>query len=510
MKKEIEKMLKKGERLAKDIGPIAKDAFSDIKDSTKDLYKKGRKSTHDFIDKTESKKDEVVDLVRKKEKDIRKDTLDVMQPKKEKESKNTNKILGALALLTAAAAGGYVLYNKRKEKREEDIKNASLQIKNWSTLDEESLKKEDEKEMPSFKIDPDEMYFEGSNVYMGDGVILNIRKETDKLEFDDSYIDEPLEMYSFMEQLKDKGDELREKGKMTLDKMKLKAELGKMEAEDKYDEFSEKAKKSGEKIKSEIEEETDEFFESVDDFKDKAKDKKEEIEDDVKEGKEEVDSKLKSNNMDIDPSDPIVPEPGPEKPMENYEDFSDKKDEDSFKDKKEEIEDDFESSKEDLKSNVKNTLDSAKDFIVDKTENISETIKSKLPKDEDIYGEKELIEYNVTIHNSGEEDYKFYPVQIQLYDIKKGSSSLRPLHEEGTMLMRRTIKPGETYEAKLFVNKTIGKLEGLIVYKDLDLEESVLYILEDGKGIEEPELILDEDYLYGDETVLEEEDYKRL
>lgn len=76
--------------------------------------------------------------------------------------------------------------------------------------------------------------------------------------------------------------------------------------------------------------------------------------------------------------------------------------------------------------------------------------------------------------------------------------------------MRTTIKPGETYEAKLFVNKTIGKLEGLIVYKDLDLEESALFILEDGPGVEEPELILDEDYLYGDETVLEEEDYKRL
>lgn len=628
MKKEIEKMLKKGKRLAGDIGPIAKDAFSDIKDSTKDLYEKGKKSTHDFIEKSEDKKDEVVDLVRKKESQLRKDTLDAVQPKKEKDNKNRNKVLGALAFLTAAAASGYVLYNKRKEKREEDIRKASSKIKNWSTLDEITLQEEDKKEAHSFRINPDEMYFEGSNVYMGDGVILNISKEEDKLEFDASYIDEPLEMYSFAEQIKDKGDELREKGKITLEKFKLQSKLGKMEAEDKAHELFEKAKETEEDLKGDFKEESDDLSKKFselkdkikgegtelkdeiedlkdeieddiadtkenveselksnemakkdssskfDDFKDKMELKKEKLESDVekakvdakikakeleikgkskvdelkvqkelgkmeakeksdelerkakdvsddlkaemekfgvetekelKKAKRKLDSKFKSNNMDIDPDEPVVPEPGPEEvPELEEEDMVD-----SFKDKKTEVEEDFESSKEDLKSESTSTLDNAKAFLVDKAEDITETIKSKF-SDDDMYEEKELIEYNVTIHNSGNEDYKFYPVQIQLYDIKKGKSCLRPLHEEGSMLVRTTIKPGETYEAKLFVNKTIGKLEGLIVYKDLDLEESALFILEDGPGVEEPELILDEDYLYGDETVLEEEDYKRL
>lgn len=516
MKKEIEKMLKKGKRLAGDIGPIAKDAFSDIKDSTKDLYEKGKKGTQDFIEKSEDKKDEVVDLVRKKESKLKKDTLDIVQPKKEKDNKTRNKVLGTLAFLTAVAAGGYVLYNKRKEKREDDIKRASSKIKNWSTLDEIALEEEDKKETDSFKINPDEMYFEGSNVYMGDGVILNIAKEADKLEFDPSYIDEPLEMYSFTEQLKDKADELREKGKITLEKFKLQSKLGKMEAEDKASELLEKAKETERDLKSDIKEESDDLSKKFDELKDKikgegtelkaeAEDLKDEIEEDLKDTKENLESEFKSNNMDVDPDDPIVPEPGPEPVPE----LEIKESEDKFKDKKTEIENDFESYKEELKSESTNTLDSAKAFITDKAEDITETIKSKF-SDDDSYEEKELIEYNVTIHNSGNEDYKFYPVQIQLYDIKKGASHLRPLHEEGTMLMRTTVKPGETYEAKLFVSKTIGKLEGLIVYKDLDLEESVLYILEDGEGVEEPELILDEDYLYGDETVLEEEDYKRL
>ncbi|HBT18748.1 MAG TPA: hypothetical protein DEA52_01680 [Clostridiaceae bacterium] len=148
----------------------------------------------------------------------------------------------------------------------------------------------------------------------------------------------------------------------------------------------------------------------------------------------------------------------------------------------------------------------------EKAVHLAESAKEKF-----LEGEKEsleLVEYDVTIHNKGDEAYFFNPMQLQLYDVKKRAAQILVKHAEGTTLGRVTVKPGETYTGKLFVHKNMSKKHGVLFFEDLSLQYSILFLGDQEEPVDvagDLDLDLDEDYLYSDEEVLEEHvDYKRL
>lgn len=299
------------------------------------------------------------------------------------------------------------------------------------------------------------------------------------------------------EEVKDKLDDLKSND-MAFENIKKKLENLKDIVEDKVEDLSEDSKEAFDKLKDRVEDKVGDSKETFENLKDKIEDKAEDLKgdsnsafeklkdkvgdqfEDSKEAFENIKDKaedkiddLKSNNMDDKEPDNIVDEPfGVEEIIDDVKD--------------------------------------EKDNIVDKAKKVAESAKAKLKGSDDEKEDKSLAEFEVTIHNKGDKDYVFSPMQIQLYDLRKRSVKIKAKHEEGTTLGPVTVKPGETYTGKLYVKKTMDKPEGLIFFKDLGLKESVVYLLNDGEPVVEPELILNEDYLYSDEKVLSDEEYKRL
>src|SRR5690606_10187074 len=69
-------------------------------------------------------------------------------------------------------------------------------------------------------------------------------------------------------------------------------------------------------------------------------------------------------------------------------------------------------------------LDTAKEEgegLKEKAKHLAEAAKEKLTAEKPPVDLKDLVEYKVTIHNKGEEDYTFNPMQLQLYDLMKRS-----------------------------------------------------------------------------------------
>ena len=299
------------------------------------------------------------------------------------------------------------------------------------------------------------------------------------------------------EEVKDKLDDLKSND-MAFENIKKKLENLKDIVEDKVEDLSEDSKEVFDKLKDKVEDKVGDSKEAFENLKDKVEDKAEKLSgesneafeklkdkvgdkvEDSKEAFEKIKDKvedkiddLKSNDMAIDEPDNIVDEP-----------FG-----------VEEIIDD---------------LKEGKDTIVEKAKKAAESAKAKLKGNDEDKESQSLDEFEVTIHNKGDKDYVFSPMQIQLYDLRKRAVRIKAKHEEGTTLGPVTIKPGETYRGKLYIKKTVNKPEGLIFFKDLGLKESVVYFLNEGEPVVEPELILNEDYLYSDEKVLSDEEYKRL
>src|SRR5690606_29804559 len=71
------------------------------------------------------------------------------------------------------------------------------------------------------------------------------------------------------------------------------------------------------------------------------------------------------------------------------------------------------------------------DGLKEKAKHLAEAAKEKLRPEKPPVDLKDLVEYNISIHNKGEEDYTFNPMQLQLYDLMKRSVYLVPKHEEG-------------------------------------------------------------------------------
>jgi hypothetical protein len=271
-----------------------------------------------------------------------------------------------------------------------------------------------------------------------------------------------------VEKVKDKAEDLHEDAGELFEKAKDKAENLKEDA----GEMLEKAKDKIEDIKEDTDEKAEDYQEDAGVLLENANDKIEDIKEDtsekiaeVREEAEEFKENRMSSEFEDDLKDPQIPDIGDVAAEEPYEPLGGEEyDEVSFK-------------SEDTMTKVKNVTEKVAGTISE----VAGTVKGKLIPEEPYY-EKELMEYEVTIHNGGEEDYYFNPLLIQKYDVKKRQVEIRPIHKEGTTLESIVIRPGETYTAKLAVEKSIGKKEGLVVFEDIMMNNSVLFLLEDEKS----------------------------
>jgi len=240
----------------------------------------------------------------------------------------------------------------------------------------------------------------------------------------------------------------------------------------KLDNLKDKAKEKLEDIREDageivekVRDKAEDLQEDAGELLEKAKKKAEEVKEAVEEKAEELKENKMSSEFEDDLKDAGIPDIGDVAAEEPYEPLGEEEYEDiTFK-------------SEDPLTKVKNVTEKVAGTLSE----VAGTVKGKLIPEEPYY-EKELMEYEITIHNGGEEDYYFNPLLIQKYDVRKRQVEIRPIHRDGTTLESIVIRPGETYTAKLAVEKSIGKKEGLIVFEDIMMNNSVLFLLEDEKS----------------------------
>lgn len=505
MKKEFEKVLKKGEQVAKDVMPKAKDALHDIRESALNIYEKGVESTHSFLENRAEKKDEVVELVTKKTEEVKagvNKALKKPEPLAPKKS-NKGKIVAGVAIASAAAA--YAVYKTRKIKNDKLKEEYSEKMKRWAELNEEELLEEADAFVAPLRVMPGKIYKEGMNAELKEGVVINVSAPSEDFVFDPERKEEPLADLDIKKKVVEATQGIRDKVKTKLQEARVQTKLGEMEAKDRYVEIKDFAEDKFDEVKEKVEEKAAKVKEehikpNVEEVKDVVEDVKEIAED------------LKKNDMADEPIKDFIDEPtGREEMFDKLEDELEDLQEDAEELLDEALEE-GEAVKEaavDKAEVLKEKALEAKEAVSGVVKSVTDAVKEKIAEVKEPLPVR-LVEYVVHLHNGSEEDYFFHPAQIQLFDLKKRSVQIKPSHAEDSTLARNTLKPGESYSGKIFVEKVEGIPAGLLVFKDLDLKESILFLLEEGDIVDNPELILDEEYLYSDEEVLEDEDYKRL
>ena len=311
-----------------------------------------------------------------------------------------------------------------------------------------------------------------------------------------------LETKEKFEELKEKAVDLKKKAEDTVEDISSKLSEGKAEGftpnieeglkenhfdlkdiGNKLDNLKDKAKEKLEDIKEDageivekVKDKAEDLQEDAGELLEKAKDKLEDLTEgaeekaeEVREAAEEKAEELKENKMSSEFEDDLKDA--------GIQDIGDVAAEEPYEPLGEEEYDDITFKSEDTLTKVRNVTEKVAGTLSE----VAGTVKEKLIPEEPYY-EKELIEYEVTIHNGGEEDYYFNPLLIQKYDVRKRQVEIRPIHRDGTTLESIVIRPGETYTAKLAVEKSIGKKEGLIVFEDIMMNNSVLFLLEDEKS----------------------------
>lgn len=510
MVKKSEELVKKGEGMAKDMIPKVKDATSDLKESLANIMDKGSQSAQQLFEKKDSVKEDAVSFAKNSSKEVS-NKLDSRNGKK-----NTGKIVAGVAV-AAAAAAAYALYKKNKIKNENLKKEYSEKLTRWAELDLDEIESETDGFMEPMKVTPKKVYKAGTNAVIDD-IVVNISNPSSDFTFNPDEDGEPVADLDLKKAVMEKTEAVREKLRTKIEEGKLQTKLGSMEAKDKYVEIKDLAEDKIEAAKSKVDQEiapnvkrkaadlkseaeeklegfkkqndvnevVEEVQEEIRDKSDEAKKKFEDLKSKVASTADEMEEKtdgFMKNDMAFDDEDAFEPE------------------NDNFVDEPfgaQEIIDDVEENAEGLKDKMKHLAENAKAKI--------------MPEKPDVDEKEELVEYKVTVHNRGSEDYSFNPMQLQLFDIAKRSVHIMAKHEDGTTLGRVTVKPGETYTGKLFVKIAKEKKHGILFFKDLSLDYSVLFLTEDESPVEkDPSLVLDEDYLYSDKEVLEEHvDYKRL
>lgn len=569
--KKSEEIVKKGEEIVNEVYPKVKDATQDLKDSVVGLVEKGAQSAQSFFEKKDKIQDETKDFLVSKHEIVKGDVEKVFEPKSNK--KNTGKVVAGVALASLAASA-YAIYKAKKIKNDNLKSEYAEKLQRWAELDMTQFDTETGDFNEPITVVPKKVYKVGSNAKLGDSIVINISKPSEGFSFNPEDEGKPLADLDIKKKIMTKAAEVKEKIKEKIDETKLQSKLGSMEAKDKYVEIKDIAEEKIEDVKSKFDQEitpniketlketkekveelkeeakdklddlksNDMAFEDIkkklENLKDKVEDKVEDLTEDSKEAfeklKDKVEDKVEDSKEAIEKLKDKVEDKTGDLGGDSKEAFEKLKDKvgDKVEDSKEafeKIKDKVEDKIDDLKSNdmaidepdnivdepfgveeIIDDLKEGKDTIVEKAKKAAESAKAKLKGNDEDKESQSLDEFEVTIHNKGDKDYVFSPMQIQLYDLRKRAVRIKAKHEEGTTLGPVTIKPGETYRGKLYIKKTVNKPEGLIFFKDLGLKESVVYFLNEGEPVVEPELILNEDYLYSDEKVLSDEEYKRL
>ena len=569
--KKSEEIVKKGEEIVNEVYPKVKDATQDLKDSVVGLVEKGAQSAQSFFEKKDKIQDETKDFLVSKHEIVKGDVEKVFEPKSNK--KNTGKVVAGVALASLAASA-YAIYKAKKIKNDNLKSEYAEKLQRWAELDMTQFDTETGDFNEPITVVPKKVYKVGSNAKLGGSIVINISKPSEGFSFNPEDEGKPLADLDIKKKIMTKAAEVKEKIKEKIDETKLQSKLGSMEAKDKYVEIKDIAEEKLEDVKSKFDQEitpniketlketkekveelkeeakdklddlksNDMAFEDIkkklENLKDKVEDKVEDLTEDSKEAfeklKDKVEDKVEDSKEAIEKLKDKVEDKTGDLGGDSKEAFEKLKDKvgDKVEDSKEayeKIKDKVEDKIDDLKSNdmaidepdnivdepfgveeIIDDLKEGKDTIVEKAKKAAESAKAKLKGNDEDKESQSLDEFEVTIHNKGDKDYVFSPMQIQLYDLRKRAVRIKAKHEEGTTLGPVTIKPGETYRGKLYIKKTVNKPEGLIFFKDLGLKESVVYFLNEGEPVVEPELILNEDYLYSDEKVLSDEEYKRL
>ena len=292
-----------------------------------------------------------------------------------------------------------------------------------------------------------------------EGFTPNIEEGLKENHFDLKDIGKKLD--NLKDKAMDKLEDIKEDAGEIVEKVKDKAE----DLQEDAGELFEKAKDKAEDLQEDAGELLEKAKDKFEDLTDGAEEKAEDVREAVEEKAEDLKENRMSSEFEDDLKDPQIPDIGDVAAEEPYEPLGGEEyDEVSFK-------------SEDTLTKVKNVTEKVAGTISE----VAGTVKGKLIPEEPYY-EKEIMEYEVTIHNGGEEDYYFNPLLIQKYDVRKRQVEIRPIHKEGTTLESIVIRPGETYTAKLAVEKSIGKKEGLVVFEDIMMNNSVLFLLEDEKS----------------------------
>ncbi len=533
---EMDKIKKKGEDMAKDVMPKVKDATSDFKDTVSSFVDKGTKEAKKLFEKKDDVKDDIVDFSKKTKSNVKSSINDMTDSKDEK--KGTGKIVAGVAV-AAAAATAYAVYRKNKAKNE-DLRMAYAQkLQKWSELELEEGESHDDELQKPIKVTPKKVYKVGSNALIGEDLIINVSKTGSDFAFNPDDEGEPIADLDIKKVIMGKTSVIKDKISSKIEEAKLQGKLGTMDAKDKYVEIKDMAEDRFEDLKTMVDDEiTPNVKKKAEEFKDEAEEKFEELKDKTnldekaKEVKEEVKDKkedAKDKFQDLKNKVSSSAKDAAVDAAEKVEEAGDKieKKTDTLEVKVKDLVDDDKVEKikrndmaidegssgdivdEPFETEEFTDMDEEKG-IMDKVKNVASEAKEKIMPDHDD-DDKELVGYRIAIHNRGDEDYLFNPMQFQVYDTVKKSVRLRAEVEEGTTLGSVIVKPGETYQGKLYVQKHLGPKDGIIFFKDLSLDYSVLYLVDRDSPVEnDPIMVLDEDYLYSDEEVLKEEvEYKR-
>ncbi|NLB20977.1 MAG: hypothetical protein GX829_09225 [Clostridium sp.] len=536
IKKKGEDMVKKGEEMAKDVMPKVKDATSDFKDSVSSFVDKGTKEAKKLFEKKDDVKDDVVDFSKKTKSNVQSSLSDMTDSGDEKKGKG--KIVAGVAV-AAAAATAYAVYRRNKAKNEDLRMDYAEKLQRWSEVESAERENHDDELQKPIKVAPKKVYKLGSNALIGEDVIINVSKTGNGFAFNPDDEGEPIADMDIKKVIMDKTSAIKDKISSKMEEAKLQGKLGTMDAKDKYIEIKDMAEDRFDDLKTKVDEEiTPNVKKKAEEFKEEAEDKFEELknkanlDEKAEEVKEEVKGKKEDAKDKFQDLKNKVSSSTKEKAKDAagaVEDAGDKieKKTDTLEVKVKDLVDDDKIEK--IKRNDMAIDDGSSEDIVDepfgaeefmdedeekglmdKVKNMASEAKEKLMPDHND-GDKELVGYRIAIHNRGDEDYLFSPMQFQVYDTVKRSVKLKAEIEEGTTLGNVIVKPGETYQGKLYVQKHLGVKDGIVFFRDLSLDYAVLYLTDNDNPVESnPRMVLDEDYLYSDEEVLKEHvDYKR-
>ena len=525
------------------------DAFAHFKKEAEDTADKAADLKTDLKKEAKSKKREAVDFTKNKA-----DQIEV--PGTQKKGKKVVKTAAGVAVLAAAAAGAYGYYKMRKDKENAIKAEFSEKMKKWNELGESELA-ETKTEVPfKMHVRPNRVYKIGDNALLGEDIILNVTFPGEDLEGFNP--DEVSEAINPVEEIRKKAEEALgtagTKAKQVADTVTEKAKEAYYIAAEKADELKDKmaekshevrdeadgfiqdieegleareqdlqegfkdAKEVAKELAEEAEEKKKDLADQAEDKLDDAKEKLAETSQDLKEETDEfvqdVEEGLEARNKDLDEGIERAKEKAQEVADDAEDLLENKMESDETDDLLDEnlVEnpqdldniswDEDESlimqKTEDLRHKTSEGIDTLKEKLHDAKEYLEDRYNRMMPTDEEVEEDFFTEELQVLIHNKGNKDYFFSPMLIQRYNSAKRETAPIPVHEEGTTLEQRIIKPGETYQGTIFLKMSYTD-DAVIMFEDMLMKSSVAVLLNeemDDLFLEEESFDLQDDFLF--------------